>query len=28
MVAARMSRLEPRDRVADLHPLNEALVGE
>ena len=28
MVAARMSRLEPRDRVADLHALDEALVGE
>ena len=28
MVAAGMSRLEPRDRVADVHALDEALVGE
>ena len=28
MVAAGMSRLEPRDRIADLNPLDQALVGE
>ena len=28
MVAAGMSRLEPRDRIADLNTLDEALVGE
>jgi len=28
MVAAGMSRLEPRDRVADLDALDKALVGE
>jgi hypothetical protein len=28
MVAAGVSRLEPRDRVADLNALNEALVGK
>lgn len=28
MIAARVGRLEPGDRVADLNALNETLVGE